>query len=71
MSLVSRYLNAKHPTEKQGVINSLIHRAKTASELEHLQDELQQLRSALEMESKTTTYNELSKEIRRPEQKKK
>ena len=45
-----RYLNAAshhHPAQKQGVINTLVHRAKIISEPEFLSYELDHLRMAL------------------------
>ncbi|XP_018576317.1 uncharacterized protein LOC108914886, partial [Anoplophora glabripennis] len=45
-----RYLNAQshhHPAQKQGIINTLIHRARIISEPRHLAEELEHLRTAL------------------------
>ncbi|XP_018573327.1 uncharacterized protein LOC108912561 [Anoplophora glabripennis] len=45
-----RYLNAEshhHPAQKQGIINTLIHRARIISEPRHLAEELEHLRTAL------------------------
>ncbi|KAI7815319.1 Serine protease [Rhyzopertha dominica] len=46
-----RYLHADshhHPAQKQGVINTLIQRAKLVSEPDHLEEELEHLRRALQ-----------------------
>ncbi|XP_018573784.1 uncharacterized protein LOC108912855 [Anoplophora glabripennis] len=45
-----RYMNAEshhHPAQKQGIINTLIHRARIISEPRHLAKELEHLRTAL------------------------
>ncbi|XP_018577017.1 uncharacterized protein LOC108915468 [Anoplophora glabripennis] len=45
-----RYLNAQshhHPAQKQGIINTFIHRARIISEPRHLAEELEHLRTAL------------------------
>ncbi|XP_018569462.1 uncharacterized protein LOC108909566 [Anoplophora glabripennis] len=46
----NRYLNAEshhHPVQKQGIINTLTHRARIISEPRHLVEELEHLRTAL------------------------
>ncbi|XP_023310001.1 uncharacterized protein LOC108904855 [Anoplophora glabripennis] len=49
-TLSDRYLNAQshhYPAQKQGIINTLIHRARIISEPRHLAEELEHLRTAL------------------------
>ncbi|XP_018567608.1 uncharacterized protein LOC108908159 [Anoplophora glabripennis] len=56
-----RYLNAEshhHPAQKQGIINTLIHRTRIISETRHLAEELEHLRTALIVNGCTTRKNE-------------
>ncbi|XP_018565476.2 uncharacterized protein LOC108906646 [Anoplophora glabripennis] len=49
-----RYLNAEshhHSAQKQGIINTLIHRARIISESRHLAEELEHLRTAVILKS--------------------